>query len=149
MQRNSLTSAVRGAMQYKEAGDRADNQIELKSVLDALTQRDNEIKAFAEKANAEIAEHGKIMADTKGALELLAKGGTELNERLAEVEQKLARRGGENDDAAAKSYGEQLTDSDDFKALTTKGRGIARLSLKAVTDITSLATGTDSRSAES
>ncbi|MEO6659440.1 MAG: phage major capsid protein [Burkholderiaceae bacterium] len=142
MQRNTLTTAVRGAMQRKEAGDRADDQLELKNVLDALSQRDEEIKAFAEKANSEIAEHGKIMADTKGALELLSKGGNDLTARLIEVEQKLARRAGADESIAEKSYGEQLTDSDDFKALTSKGRGIARMGFKAVTDITSATTGT-------
>lgn len=129
------------AMQRKNAGERADDQAELKGLVDALAKRDAEIKAFAEKATSEIAEHGKIMLDTKGALELLSKTGNDLTARLVEVEQKLARGsyGGEEE---VKSFGEQLTDSDDFKSLASKGRGTARLNVKAVTSITSATTGT-------
>lgn len=137
----NLTHDIRRGLQRKEAGDRADNQLELKSIIDALAKRDNEIKSFVEKANAEFESHGKILGDTKGALELLTKEGTELQARLAEVEQKLARRG-DGGGEAVKSYGEQLTDSDDFKALQQRGRGTARLGVKAVTNITSATSGT-------
>lgn len=137
----NLSHNIHRGLQRKEAGDHFGDQIELKSIIDALAKRDNEIKSFVEKANAEIAEHGKVLGDTKGALELLTKTGVELQARLAEVEQKLARRGGEGLDEV-KSYGERLTDSDDFKQLQTRGRGTARLNVKAVTDITSSTTGT-------
>lgn len=130
------------AMQRKEAGDRADDQIELKTITEALAKRDQEIKVFAEKATSEIANHGKIMEDTKSAIDLLSKSGNELLSRLVEVEQKLARRGGDSEFIEEKSYGEQLTDSEDFKGLVTRGRGTARLNVKAVTNITSLTTGT-------
>lgn len=142
MNRNNLTSAMRGAMQYKEAGERADDQVEIKGLMDALAKRDEEIKSFVEKANKEIAETGKLAADTKGAIELLTKGADGLLARVNELEQKLARRGGVEDDSAVKSFGEQLTDSDDFAALVGKGRGTARLNVKAVTNITSSLTGT-------
>lgn len=128
-------------LRRKDAGGRTSDQLELKDVIDALNKRDAEIKAFAEKATSEIAEHGKVMADTKAALELLSKTGNDLTARMVELEQKLARGtfgGGE----VVKSYGEQLTDSDDFKALVAKGRGAARLNVKAVTDITSATSGT-------
>lgn len=136
-----MNTASDRALQRKNASDRADDQIELKSIVDALGKRDAEIKAFAEKATSEIAEHGKIMADTKAALELLSKTGIDMTARLVEVEQKLAR-GNYSGDEEIKSYGEQLTDSDDFKALASKGRGTARLNVKAVTSITSATTGT-------
>lgn len=129
--------------QRKSAGDRVDDHVELKQLVDALAVRDAEIKAFAEKATAEIAATGKIAADTKSALELLSKTGNDLTARLVEVEQKLARgyQGGQD---AIKSYGEMLTDSDDFQSLATKGRGTARLNVKAVTNITSATSGTGS-----
>ncbi|UXC37186.1 phage major capsid protein [Cupriavidus gilardii] len=140
---NPLYAGIRSGLQRKNAGELADDQIELKGVLDALAKRDAEIKGFVEKANAEIAETGKIAADTKSALELLAKDGNSLQARVLELEQKLARGiGGEDGDNGRKSYGEQFTDSDDFQALVTKGRGIARMAFKAVTDITSITTGT-------
>lgn len=129
------------AMQRKNAAERVGDQMELKGILDALAHRDAEIKAFCEKATAEIAATGKVANDTKSAIELLSKSGNELTARLAEVEQKLAR-GNYSDEEEVKSYGEQLTDSDDFKALASKGRGTARLNVKAVTNITSATTGT-------
>lgn len=141
MNHSPLTHAVRGALQRKEAGDRADDQLALKGVMDALAKRDEEIKSFVEKANKEIAETGKIASDTKGAIELLTKGADGLLARVNELEQKLARRGG-SEPEAFKSYGEQLTESDEFQALATRGRGTARLNVKAVTNITSATTGT-------
>lgn len=141
MNRNPMSDAVRGALQRKEAGDRADDQLALKGVMDALAKRDEEIKSFVEKANKEIAETGKIASDTKGAIELLTKGADGLLARVNELEQKLARRGG-SEPEAFKSYGEQLTESDEFQALATRGRGTARLNVKAVTNITSATTGT-------
>ena len=129
------------AMQRKNASDRADDQMELKAITEALAVRDAEIKAFVEKATAEIAATGKVATDTKAAIELLSKTGSDLTARLVEVEQKLAR-GDHGGGEAAKSYGEMLTDSDDFKALASKGRGTARLNVKAVTNITSSTTGT-------
>lgn len=142
MNRNHLSSAIRGTMQRKEAGDRADDQLDMKSLQEALAARDAEIKGFVEKANAEIKETGKVAADTKAALELLSKGGNELQARVLELEQKLAGRSDDEGDIAAKSYAEQFTESDDFQALALKGRGIARMGFKAVTDITSSLTGT-------
>lgn len=128
-------------MQYKSS-DRADDQNEIKQITDMLAKRDAEIKAFAEKADAEIKATGKVAADTKGAIELLTKSGEDMMARLAEVEQKMARGSFGGQAEEVKSFGEQLTDSDDFKALAAKGRGTARLNVKAVTSITSATTGT-------
>ncbi|OEC62269.1 capsid protein [Pseudomonas sp. AP19] len=126
-------------MQRKE---HADDKVQLKAVNDLLDQRDQEIKAFAEKANKEIKEHGTILTETKNVLDGLVKDGLGLQDRLQDIEQKMARRFAANDPTEQKSVGEQLSDSDDYQALTTKGRGIARLNLKAVTNITSATTGT-------
>lgn len=119
-----------------------DDTLELKGLISQLNERDNEIKLFAEKASNEIKEHGKVLDDTKGALELLSKGGIEINARLLEVEQKLARRFSANDPVDLKSIGEQFTEHEGFTDLVAKGRGIARMNLKAVTSITSATTGT-------
>lgn len=127
-------------LRHKQAIDRGDDQLELKQVLEALAERDKEIKNFVEKANQEIAATGKVANDTKGALELLSKSGSELNDRLLEVEQKLAR-GGFSEPEGEKSFGEQLTDSSDFAELVSKGRGSARFGIKAVANITSAVSG--------
>lgn len=125
----------------KDAGDRADAQAEFKTLLTDLAKRDAEIKTFAEKAAAEIKDHGKAHADTKAALDLLVKTGTELQARLMEVEQKLGRRGG-GDEQSEKSTGHRFVETDEFKALQARGKGSARLSVKAITSVTSATTGT-------
>lgn len=125
----------------KNAGDRADDQLELKAIHDGLTKRDAEIKSFCEKATEEIKSVGKVSAETALALTKLATEGSAVLARLDEVEQKLARRGG-NQDQEVKSIGQLFTDSEDWQAVASKGRGTARMSLKAVTSITSATTGT-------
>jgi HK97 family phage major capsid protein len=126
----------------KNASQTADDQAEFKAVMEALGQRDAEIKAFAEKATAEIKDHGKILGDTKAALDALVKDGTALQARLLDVEQKLARRGGANDNPNVKTIGVQLTESEEFQSVKARGGGTARISVKAVTSVTSATTGT-------
>lgn len=139
---NALSNNARNEQSRLQRKERADDQLELKSVMEALDKRDAEIKTFAEKASEEIKQHGKILDDTKTVLDGLVKSGLGLQDRLQEVEQKLARRFSSNDPAGAKSVGEQFSETDDLKALAEKGRGIARMNLKAVTNITSATTGT-------
>lgn len=139
---NVLSNAARSEQRHLQRKERADDQLELKSVMQALDDRDAEIKAFAEKASAEIKNFGKIQDDTKTVLDGLVKSGLGLQDRLQEVEQKLARRFSANDPVDAKSLGEQLSETEDFQHLASKGRGIARLPVKAVTNITSATTGT-------
>lgn len=121
-----------------KAADRVHDHIELKEITEALGKRDAEIKAFAEKAAAEIKDHGKILDETKAALSKLSEGGQELQNRLIAVEQKLARRP-LGDPAAfnGKSLGQMLTESEDFKVMREKGRGTATLQVKDVNTITS------------
>ena len=114
----------------------ADDKLEIKSLLDSLKTRDGEIKAWCEKATEEIKNTGKVATDTKSALEKLSEEGVKTNARILELEQKLARRGG-SEDPIVKTVGEMLTESDDFKALSQKGRGTARLNMKAVANLTS------------
>ena len=125
----------------KNAGERADDQLELKAIHEGLKKRDAEIKSFCEKAELEIKAAGKLSSETALALTKLSTEGSAVLARLDEVEQKLARRGG-NQDQEVKSIGQLFTDSEDWKAVVSKGRGTARMSFKAVTSITSATTGT-------
>ena len=139
---NPMTRA-QAEFRHKNAGERADDKSEMDDVMRALAARDAEIKSFATKADGEIKEHGKILGETKSALERLAQEGTGLQQRLLDVEQKLARRAGSGE-PETKSLGEQFTESAEFKALAARGedRGRARMKVKAVTTITSVTTGT-------
>lgn len=133
---------ARGEFERFQRKERAGEQLEIKDVMDALAKRDNDIKAFAEKASQEIKEHGTMLADTKTVLEGLAKDGLALQDRLQELEQKLARRGGGGDPEEQKSIGQKLVEGDEFKSLAERGRGIVRFGAKAVTNITSATSGT-------
>ena len=139
---NAMSNQARAENRQMQRKEHSDDKVQLKAVTDLLDQRDQEIKAFAEKANKEIKEHGTILADTKTVLDGLVKDGLGLQDRLQDIEQKLARRFAANDPTDSKSVGEELSDSEDFKALQTRGRGIARVGRKAVTNITSATTGT-------
>ena len=123
----------------KNAGG-VDDKLEIKGLLDSLKERDSEIKSWCEKAANEIKETGKIASETKSALEKLSEEGVKTNERILELEQKLARRGG-GEENVVKSIGELMTESEDFKSFAQKGRGTARLNLKAVSNITSATSG--------
>ncbi|ETK39494.1 capsid family protein [Pseudomonas phage SC_8_H2H8_2017] len=139
---NAMSNQARAENRQMQRKEHSDDKVQLKAVTELLDQRDQEIKAFAEKANKEIKEHGTILADTKTVLDGLVKDGLGLQDRLQDIEQKLARRFAANDPTDAKSVGEELSDSEDFKALQTRGRGIARIGRKAVTNITSATSGT-------
>lgn len=139
---NAMSNSARAEHNRMERKERADDQLELKGVMEALSKRDADIKAFAEKASQEIKDHGRILDETKTVLEGLSASGLKFQDRLQDLEQKLARRFSANDPADAKSLGEQFTEDDDFKALAEKGRGVARLRVKAVTNITSATSGT-------
>lgn len=139
---NAMSNQARAENRQMHRKEHSEDKVQLKAVTDLLDQRDQEIKAFAEKANKEIKEHGTILADTKTVLDGLVKDGLGLQDRLQDIEQKMARRFAANDPTDTKSVGEELSDSEDFKALQTRGRGIARIGRKAVTNITSATTGT-------
>lgn len=119
-----------GEFRRKNAGARVDDHLELKDVMDALKARDAEIKSFAEKASAEIKDTGQMAAETKAALDKITGEATTLHQRMLDVEQRLASRGGSGG-GAVKSLGEQFVESPDFKDLQTRGRGTARLSVKS------------------
>lgn len=139
---NAMSNQARSEHRQFQRKEHADDKIQLKAVNDLLDQRDEEIKAFAKKAADEIKEHGTILTETKTVLDGLVKDGLGLQDRLQEIEQKMARRFSANDPIEAKSAGEELSESEDFQALQTRGRGVARIGRKAVTNITSATTGT-------
>jgi HK97 family phage major capsid protein len=139
---NAMSNQARSESRQMQRKEHSDDKIQLKAVNDLLDQRDQEIKAFAEKASKEIKEHGTILADTKTVLDGLVKDGLGLQDRLQDIEQKMARRFSANDPAEQKSAGEELSESEDFQSLQTRGRGIARIGRKAVTNLTSSTTGT-------
>jgi HK97 family phage major capsid protein len=120
----------------------ADDHAEYTAVMAALKKRDDEIQAFAAKASEEIKSHGKMHDDTKSALDKIATEGSALQQRMLDVEQKLARRGGMGG-PAVKSLGQQLVETDDFKRMQNQKSGKVRLNVKSVSTITSEDSGYD------
>lgn len=129
-------------------GTPPDGAGQFRTILAALEARDVEIQAFAEKADQEIKDHGKILTDTKGALDKVLSESGALAARLLELEQKSVRRPGQPEQR--KSIGQQFTESDRFKAAFPDGagsKGKARMEVKAVATITSGLTGDGSAGA--
>jgi len=101
----------------------------------------DETKSFADKAATEIKAFGALSAETKArADESLTRLG-ETNARLAELEQKLARRAGHGaEPVETKSLGAWVVENERVKAMNSGTRGNASVRIE-YKDITS-ATGT-------
>lgn len=118
---------------------------EMKVLAQGLKAATDEVKRFAEKAEGEMKSLGKLTDETKAAAD---KAITEMNgkigefdARLAEVEQKAARRGG-GQATEAKSLGQHFIDSEKAKSMLADGsshKGSARVSIetKNITSATS------------
>lgn len=134
--------AAVGQMARKNAGsgDGSPEQV-MEQVTAELKRIGDEVKKSGELALKEAKEAGKLSGETKAAVdELLIKQG-ELQARLNEAEQKLARRGGGEDPAAVKSLGRTVVENEAVKAMMANREGKARVSLKAITSLTTDADG--------
>lgn len=110
-------------------------EIEVKAALDKIS---DQVKEQGEKALSEAKKSGDMSAETKTKVdELLVKQG-ELQARVLEAEQKLARRGSQ-EVQAGKTTGQQMTESQEFKEYVEAGnfRKGFNFSTKAVVSITS------------
>lgn len=100
----------------------------------------DDVKKQAETANTELKNLGKLTEDTKKAADEALVKHNELSARMTELEQKMVRGGGEPE--RRKSIGEQVTESDDFKAFAKSsargGKQSASFPVKAI--ISSLTT---------
>lgn len=118
----------------KNAGGKGqDEGLDIKGLVEALDKRDAEIKGFCEKAAEEIKVAGRLSEETKKTIEESAKKGLELQQRLLDIEQKLARRGGASAEKE-KSWGETVVSADGFKSMTDGRVGrTGRIEVKAIT----------------
>lgn len=121
--------------------DSADFEGEFKTLTDRFKGVTEETKRFAEAAQVEIRNFGKLSEETKArADESLTKLG-ETNARLQEIEQKLARRGRDGEPVETKSLGQHVIDNERVKALNSGTRGSASLKVE-LKDITSASSTT-------
>ncbi|WP_454826040.1 phage major capsid protein [Paraburkholderia xenovorans] len=126
-------------MGRKNGGGGTPEQV-MEQVTAELKRIGDEVKSAGEKALTEAKNAGALSADTKKAVdELLVKQG-ELQARLTEAEQKLARRGSEGGEQV-KSLGQLVTEHEGVKAMMANREGKARVALKAITSATTNADG--------
>lgn len=104
-----------------------------------IEQKHGELLDRANDAVTKAEQAGVISANAEKATADALKGINEMREQLAQIEQKMARRPGQ-DENAVKSFGAQVAESDKFKAFQAAGyNSSVKLQLK---EITAAETGT-------
>lgn len=113
-----------------------------------LKKATDEVKTFAEKAEAEIRNLGTITGETKANADraLAEMGG--LTARVGELEQKMARRGSRDGAPEHRSVGRIVAESEEVKAAGQRGdswKGSLAIEVKTITSAS--ATGTSATTA--
>jgi HK97 family phage major capsid protein len=111
-------------------------EAEFKAATDALKGKFEEVSRLAEKVEKEMKSTGTMAGETKSAVDTalvdFGKQITAFDARIAEVEQKSARRGG-GDPVEVKTLGQHLVDSESFRGVKELGsqfRGNVRTSVE-------------------
>jgi HK97 family phage major capsid protein len=129
----------------KDGSAAPEDGVELKKLATDLTKAIGDMKSAAEKADTEVKNLGKISDETKErADEAIAKHQA-IADRLDTLEQKVARRGGA-DQEERKSIGQMVTDDEQVKAFLDAAKsgkkGSVSVNVKAIiSSLTSLADG--------
>lgn len=110
---------------------------EFKAATDALKGKFDEVSKLAEKVEKEMKSTGSMAEEAKSAVDKalldFGKKVTEFDARMADVEQKSARRGGGAEAIEIKTLGQHLVDSEGFKEVKSLGsqfRGNVRTSIE-------------------
>jgi HK97 family phage major capsid protein len=126
-------AAPRTSMQRGEVGEPSVKDV----VLEALKGHSQELTTAIAKTETDIKEHGQVLESTKTEIVELGKKGEELEARLAAVEQKSVRGGGEPE--AKKTLGEMFVGSEVLKEFAAKKRHKGQSGSFELKDITSTA----------
>jgi len=111
------------------------NASEIKSIEDvksAFLEQHLQVKAFVEKANAEIQVAGSVSAETKAAVEKVSTAANELADRIGKLEAKASRS--VDLSAERKTLGRAFTESAEYKAMRGGQTRSARMDVKAITN---------------
>ena len=121
---------------FTKDNENADNVMLAKKFAEAT----DKVKAQAEEINGRMEKGEKLSQSAKDAADEALTKFNELSEQVKDIEQKTARRGGE--EPVAKSLGRQMADNEQIKQLIDDPRGVknARMNVKAST-VTSAASG--------
>ncbi|MDR5777298.1 MULTISPECIES: phage major capsid protein [unclassified Caballeronia] len=109
----------------KDTGSNPEQVME--QVTAELKRIGDEVKKFGEEALKQAKSAGEVSAETKSKVdELLLKQG-ELQARLTEAEQKLARRGDLREPVEVKSWGRLVAESEEMKGIDSSARKSVRV----------------------
>lgn len=117
---------------------------DIKAIAQQLSDATNQVKAFAEDAKGRMEKGEELTASAKQAADEALVKFNELSAQMTEVEQKLARHGGDPEREARKSVGQLVTANDDVKSFMERApsKGSVKVSgIKAV--LTSATTDAD------
>jgi HK97 family phage major capsid protein len=124
-------------------GNEIDTEVELKTLMAGLTKATAEVKDWSKTAKSEMESLGKMTKETKdGADKALAEMNTKVTglydefekktgARIADIEQKMARRGGNASGfEPIKSIGEMTVENDAVKKLMEAKRGMVQVTME-------------------
>lgn len=103
---------------------------DLKKLAVELKEATDEVKKFAETANTEIKNLGKLTDETKASADKALAEMNAIAQRMTEVEQKMARRPGGDDPKELKTLGQHVIDDEKIKEVLSKKAGVARLTVE-------------------
>lgn len=89
-----------GAKSGGGGGGGSDDPEQIKKALDRIS---DEVKEHAVKAQKEVERHGQLLGDTKASVDKVLTEQATIRERLQDVEQKLAKGGGGDEDGPGES----------------------------------------------
>jgi len=102
---------------------------ETKELESKLSGIEADLKKFIEKHAEEVKTTGAASTETKAALDKLGEDFSKTNARLMAIEQKLTAPNGGGDGNQTKSIGEQMIESDGYKALKSGSRSTGRVTV--------------------
>ncbi|WP_404713188.1 phage major capsid protein [Sphingomonas sp. MMS24-J13] len=130
----AMTAAERAKGRYMRAPDHETGTKTAEQLADdlrkSIDKKHDDVMKKADDALEEAKKSGTLSAETKKSVDEALTGIGVLREQLAQIEQKMARKPGEND-GEVKSYGGQLVENERFKNYVKNGAdGTFRVELK-------------------
>ena len=127
-------------LEFKSAGGEAER--ELLELCAGLKKATGEVKKHAETSQTEIKNLGKITEETKAAADKALTDMNGVSARVAELEQKVARRPGGVDAPQFKSIGTRFVEAEEIKAAMAQGiawHGRVKVEVKNITSASAAA----------
>lgn len=119
------------AFEFGRKNGGGSDDVDMKALAANLKSATDEVKSFAEKANTEMKNLGKVTEETKKSADEALVKHNELSARMTELEQKMVQRPSEPEQR--KSIGQMVVEHDELKAfLKSGGKGRVSIPVKAI-----------------